>query len=316
VGGGTLEAIAAICGEDGNLEQVQRGTPHAEGRVRQVSSVVDKVALLLDQNLLRQVEGGESEPRLMMLETIRQYALDCLAASGEAHALRQRHAQYYLALAETADAMLRGPEQGLWLAQLEAEHDNLRAALEWYQATDPERGLRLAVALWQFWEMRSHLSEGRACLQELLRVTRDAPTLLRAQALHGMGVLTYHLAEYQQAKEPLIEALVLFQQLDDEYNAAPVLRTLGLVAWFQGDHELARTQLEESVALYRRLEHSWGIADALHYLGHVLRDLGDVETARTVFEERMYHWHNTAGGQMCWSSGAAVVHRPHTQVLY
>src|SRR5262249_17065919 len=280
------EAIEAVCAGDRSWELgVGATSPTPSSQLP--APILEEVALLLDQNLLWHVEGGESEPRLMMLETIRQYALDCLAASGEAQALQHRHAEYYLALAETADAMLRGPEQELWLAQVEAEHDNLRAALAWYQATDPDRGLRLAGALWRFWEMHSHLSEGRGWLEDMLRLSSAVDGSFRARALNGLGMLMYWLGEYQLAKEPLTESLVLFQELDDEHSKAYVLRSLALAAWSQGDHELARTQLEESVAVYRRLDHSWGIADALHWLGHIAMDQGDLPAAHALFEESL-----------------------------
>jgi predicted ATPase/class 3 adenylate cyclase len=182
VGGCTLEAIEAVCGADRDLEQAQGATPHAARHMHHLSSLVEDMELLLDQSLLRQEEGINGEPRLIMLETIRQYALDRWPANGYTQALRQRHADYYLALAELAYSQLRGPEQGLWLARLEAEHDNLRTALEWYKTADPERCLRLACALWRFWEMHSHLSEGRAWLRDLLQLSSGAPAALRARA--------------------------------------------------------------------------------------------------------------------------------------
>ncbi|MCL4258408.1 MAG: tetratricopeptide repeat protein [Anaerolineales bacterium] len=287
--GCTLEVIEAVCGENANsdAEPVQGATPPAPGLMRQASSVVEGVELLLDQNLLQQVEDVGGEPRLIMLETICQYALDRFLASAEAQAVQQRHADYYLALAEEADSRLRGPEQGAWLARLEVEHNNLRAALEWYKTGTSEGGLRLAGALWQFWEMRSHLSEGRAWLKDLLPTSSGASGLLRARALKGAGVLAYLQGDYQQAITFLEESLTLFQDLHDNVGVAHILRRLGLAAWFQGDQNTARTQLEASVALFRTIPHPWGIADALHWLGHVVLDQGDVATAHALFEESL-----------------------------
>jgi predicted ATPase/class 3 adenylate cyclase/DNA-binding CsgD family transcriptional regulator len=287
VGGCTLEAIEAVCGAAGDVEHAQGATPFASGLTRQVSSVVEDAELLLDQSLLKQVEGIDSEPRLIMLETIRQYALDRWSANGESHALRQRHADYYLGLAERADSRLRGPEQGRWLARLEAEHDNLRAALEWYKTADPERGLRLAGALWRFWDMHSHLSEGRAWLRDMLRLSSSSSVSSRARALNGAGVLAYLQGDYQTASAFLQEGLDLFQNLHDNQGAAHIMRGLGLVAWFQGDHDAARAQIEESAALFRDVEHTWGIADALHWLGHVVLDQGDAAKAHALFEESL-----------------------------
>jgi DNA-binding NarL/FixJ family response regulator len=295
VSGCTLEAIEAICGEEANsdAQQAQSNTSPSFGLIGQAVSVVEGVELLLDQNLLRQVEGVGSEPRLIMLETIRQYALDGWSANGETHALRQRHADYYLALAEVANWMLRGPEQDLWLARLEAEHDNLRAALAWYKRSDLERGLRLACALWRFWEMHSHLSEGRVWLRDMLQMSSALSRWSRAHALEGAGVLAYLQGDYPQAITYLEEGQALFQDLHDNEGAAYILRSLGLVAWFQGDQEAAYLQLEASVALFRAAQHTWGSADALHWLGHVVLDQGDVATAQALFEESLVLFRET-----------------------
>jgi predicted ATPase/class 3 adenylate cyclase/DNA-binding CsgD family transcriptional regulator len=280
VGGCTLEAIEAICGRESNGE-------HASGLGRQAVSVLDSVELLLDQSLLLQANGAGREPRLMMLETIREYALDTLSASGEAQAVQERHAVYYLALAESANSLLRGPEQGSRLAQLEVEHDNLRAALAWYKTAEPEQGLRLAGALWRFWEMHSHLSEGRAWLRNMLEMNNGSSAQLRARTLHGAGVLAHQQGDYGQAVTFLEESQALFRDLDDDAGAAHTLRALGLVAGFQGKEDAARQQLDESVALFRVIEHTWGIADALHVLGHVTLDEGDAATAHALFEESL-----------------------------
>lgn len=275
VGGFSIAAAEAVCQEQ------------APGRPPRMMSVVDHVESLLDQNLLSQIEDADSEPRLMMLETIREYALERLLASAEADEMQRQHAHYYLSLAEKTSSQLQGAAQGQWLARLEAEYSNIRAALEWYKATAPEQGLRLAVALWRFWELHAHLSEGRMWLQEFLDANRSPPALLRARALHALGVLTQFQGDYQQAKLLMLESLSIFQTVQDAVRMAHVLRSLGLVAWFQGDHAAARAHFEQSVTLYRQEQHTWGIADALHYLGHVVLDQGDVEAAHALFEESL-----------------------------
>jgi predicted ATPase/class 3 adenylate cyclase/DNA-binding CsgD family transcriptional regulator len=273
VDGCTLEAIEAICGKDGWLDRA--------------AGVEENVERLLDHSLLRQAVGGDGEPRLAMLETIRQYAADRLTADEELQAVHMRHADYYLTLAERADSLLLGPEQGLWLARLETEHENLHAALEWYRAIAPECCLRLACALWRFWEMHSHLNEGRSWLGALLQLPEMARTPLRARALHGAGVLAYLQGDYQQSGLYLQEGLELSRALRDDQGVASILGALGLVAWFQGEHAAARTQLETSVALFRDVRYTWGTADALHWLGHVVLDQGDVAAARGLFEEAL-----------------------------
>ena len=143
----------------------------------------------MDQSLLRQ-EEVDGAPRFTMLETIREYALERLAASEERRAIRQQHAAYYLALAEQAEPELRGPAQVAWQTRLAAEHDNLRAALDWAAERGAvETGLRLATALLWFWWEHGHVSEGRKWLEEALGRSGAVPVLLRAKALGAAGLL-------------------------------------------------------------------------------------------------------------------------------
>ena len=131
---------------------------------------------------------------------MRQYATERLAESGETYRLRQRHAGFFLALAEQAEPKLFGPEQDAWFARLEAEHSNLRIALEWLAAQeDATQGLRLAGALWRFWEVRGHLAEGRTWLSEMLRLAGpDAEAAARAKALLGAAVCAYYLRDFRR----------------------------------------------------------------------------------------------------------------------
>jgi len=144
-GGCTLQAVEAVCIAATDL----------------TDDLVDGLGSLVDKSLLRQEAPSSSEPRFRMLETIREYALERLEESSEAESLRLRHANYYLSLAQQAQPALRGPRAARWLEQLEAEHENLRAALSWaVEADERDVGLRLAGTLGEFWEMRGHLSEG------------------------------------------------------------------------------------------------------------------------------------------------------------
>jgi predicted ATPase/class 3 adenylate cyclase/DNA-binding CsgD family transcriptional regulator len=249
--------------------------------------ILNGLEALLDQNLLRLVEPAGEEPRLTMLEMIREYALDQLLASDQMPALRRRHAEYYLALAEQAATKLQGAEQGTWLRRLEADHENLRAALEWGQQIEPELALRLACALWRFWEMHGHLSAGRAWLRDILAANTGAPAVLLARAHHGAGLLANMQGDYPAAIAALEAAQALFTELGDREGLACVACSVGFVTWFQGDLAVAQAQLTRSAELYRAIGHTWGTADALHYLGHVVLDQGDTAGASALFAESL-----------------------------
>lgn len=251
------------------------------------AAILDGLEALLEQHLLRLVELPGEEPRLTMLETIREYALDQLLASDQLPAQRRRHAEYYLALAEQATTKLQGAEQGTWLRRLEADHDNLRAALEWGQQAQPELALRLACALWRFWEMHSHMSAGRAWLRDTLAASSGAPALLLARAHYGAGLLALLQGDYSAAIAALDTASALFTDLGDREGLAYVACSQGLVAWFQGDQAAALALLTRSAELYRAITHTWGTADALHYLGHVVLEQGDTTSASALFAESL-----------------------------
>jgi predicted ATPase/class 3 adenylate cyclase/DNA-binding CsgD family transcriptional regulator len=251
------------------------------------AGILDELEALLEQHLLQLVELPGEEPRLTMLETIREYALDRLQASSQMPALSRRHAEYYLGLAEQAATKLQGAEQGAWLRRLEADHDNLRAALEWCQQAEPELALRLACALWRFWEMHSHMSAGRAWLRDTLAANSGAPAALRARAHHGAGMLAFMQGDYSAAAMALEVAHAVFIELGDREGLASVACSMGIVAWFQGDQAAALAQLMYSVELYRAIVHTWGTADALHYLGHVVLEQGDTARASEIFAESL-----------------------------
>jgi predicted ATPase/class 3 adenylate cyclase len=186
VGGFTLEAAEAVCDATGD---------HGLG-------VVDGVGALVNQSLLRRDDRTGEGSRFAMLETIREYGLEQLEADSEAAELRRRHAAYCLELVEAAELELTGPRQVAWLDRLEAEHDNLRAALHWaVEQGEVELGLRLGGALWLFWDVRGHLTEGRGRLGEVLALARTArPTAALAKAHQNLGNVAWAQGDFAAAR--------------------------------------------------------------------------------------------------------------------
>ncbi|MDP8924600.1 MAG: tetratricopeptide repeat protein, partial [Chloroflexota bacterium] len=198
--------------------------------------VLEGLASLLDKSLLRTVEHPDDEPRYAMLDTIREYGLEQLEASGDLDDARRRHAAYYLALTEDAEARLTGPDQARWLDRLDLEHDNLRAALQWCTEHDTGSGLRLAATLWRFWYVRAYFTEGRDWLARLLPLPEArVRTATRALALNGAGNLAYNQGDYAAAEACHQESLEIRRELGDRRGIAGSLNNLGLIARDRGD---------------------------------------------------------------------------------
>jgi predicted ATPase/class 3 adenylate cyclase len=268
VGGCTLAAAEAVAGRDGDLD------------------VFAGLGSLVDSSLVRQDEH-DGEPRFTMLETIREYGLERLTESGEEPAVRKSLAAYFLALAQAAEPELTGPTQFTWLAQLETEHSNLRAVLEWTLEHDAETALRLAGALGRFWRYRAYFTEGRSWLERALAEGPAGMTQDRAKALHGAGVLARQQSDYRQAAVLLDEALAHYRELGDEHGVADALDGLGNVALGQGDLERAEKLFEEVLRLWRSQEDTNGIARALDDLGSVAQSRGELERAMALKEQSL-----------------------------
>jgi len=272
-GGATIAAVEDLC------------TESAAGL-----DIVDVLAALVDKSLVRAVSGAEGEARVGLLDTIRVYASERLAARGEAAAARRRHAAYYLALAERAAPELVGRAQGVWLATLEREHANLRAALHWARERgETERGLRLAGALWRFWVAHGHLSEGRRWLEDLLAsVGGSAPPCapaVRATALYGASLLAYVQGDYDRTDALAEESLTLYRGLGDRRGEADTLHSQALAAREQNDRPRAVALYEQSLALRRALGDQRGIGVSLNNLGTIAHDQGDFTHAAALFAE-------------------------------
>jgi non-specific serine/threonine protein kinase len=198
-GGASLEVIETVCGAGAGM-----GVP-----------VLDGLAELVDQSLLRQVRvPGQAPARYAMLETVREYAAERLAAMPEAGRVRGAHAATFLALAEAGGRRHAGLARKEWLDRLDAEHNNIRAALAWYRAHDPPAALRLAAAMPAFWSLRGHHTEGRQRLGELLALVPGA-SLARVGALNGAAWLALDQGDYAEALRLLGESIGLAQALRD-----------------------------------------------------------------------------------------------------
>src|SRR5216683_2022068 len=279
VGGWTLEAAEAVA----NTGQESDG-----GGI----SVLDGVASLLDKSLLLSIEPQGEEPQLMMLETVREYGLEALAASGEMKATRQAHAAYYLQLAERAEPELLGPAQPVWLERLESAHDNLRASMRWaleqagQQESGRELALRFARALWVFWYTRGPLSEGRAFLEQALAASEGMAMPVRAKALWVAINLAEQQDDLDRAEVLAQESLVLCRQLEDSEGTARSLRLLGRIHCEQGELAGARALVEEEIAIFRQVGNTREIGLGLLFLTEMLIDAAsDPATARPLFEE-------------------------------
>ncbi len=282
-GGWTLEATEAVC-PDEELAAWE---------------VLDLLSSLVDKSLIVAETRAEAA-RYALLESIREYAAERLAATGETRVLRRRHAEYFLALAEEALPKLRGAEQIVWLQRLEDEHNNLRAALSWASGADIQMALRLAVALGPFWEGRGHLEEGRRWVETLLAspASRDVPSSLRARATLAGGRLAQWQTRLEQAATLLEESLALARPLGEPCLAAEALVHLGAVRRRQGAFAESARLLEESLALYRAAEDSAGMAQALLTLGVTVRFQGDVARSIALLEESLAHFR--ALGDLRW----------------
>ena len=277
-GGCVLEAAEVVCVVD---------RPGGRDPLHGNADLLDGISSLIDHSLLREEERLPGEAAFSMPETVREYALARLAESGEADVLRERHAAYYRTLADAAEQELKGPRQAAWLHRLEAERDNLRAALLWaHERGQAEVGLRLAGALQWFWLMRGYLTEGRTLLERALAAAGGSPAA-RAKALTGNGMLTWRQGDFQGATTLLHQALELYQELGDTAGTAFALHHAAHVDEAQGDYTRAVTRFEDSLALFRDSTDQWGLALTLNCLAEALQQQGEHDRALALLREGM-----------------------------
>jgi predicted ATPase len=243
-------------------------------------SSIPLLASLVDKSLLRVLPSSRYDRHPLLYG----YTQEKLAKHPEEQVeTRARHAAYFLALAEEAEPQLRGAEQALWLERLEVEHDNLRSALRHAKESDK---LRSVGALWWFWYVRGHLSEGRAWLTKVLSAPELAePTSERAVALSGAGVLASFQGDYVSAQAFHEESLAIRRKLNSSQGIADSLHNLAIVVRMRGDYAKARALTEESLAIRRALGNKSVIAASLNNLGNIAALQGDYAAARTLYAE-------------------------------
>ena len=284
-GGFTLEAAEAVGAGPGGP-----GGPEGLGGAGiGAPEVLDLLIHLVNSSLVEAEAQPGGTARYRLLETLRQYARQRLDAGGAAPAAHARHAAVYLALAEAAAPALHGPRQRRWLDRLEAEHDNLRAALRWLlDREDPDGAVRLGWALRWFWEIRGHAAEGRRWLAGVLaHPGLPARPALHARALAAAGKLALARQDYGAARPLLAAGLDLYRGLGDPAGAAAAARDLGVATFRAGDPGGGLAALAASLATFRALGDRWETAETLNMLATLTRNRGDHAAALPTYEESL-----------------------------
>jgi predicted ATPase/DNA-binding CsgD family transcriptional regulator len=254
--------------------------------------IMDRVAALVDQSLVHRLDSL-GEPRFAMLETIREFAWECLVGSGDDAAARNAHAAVFLALAVEAEPRLRGADQAAWLDVLEIEHANLRSALQWYREVNAlEPALRMAAALGLYWRWHCHFAEGRQYLERLLSETESLPEesvapITRARALAAAGILAWAQGDFSRAAAAHTASRELSLAAGDAWGSAFSLYNLANQIKMQGDALRAADLYEASLAGFQAIADPWGVATLWHALGLLALDSGDLDRAERVFAENL-----------------------------
>jgi predicted ATPase/transcriptional regulator with XRE-family HTH domain/Flp pilus assembly protein TadD len=247
----------------------------------------DLLEQLLDKSLLLQ-EEAHGEIRYSMLETVREYASEKLSQSGEVETLRWQHARYYLGFLEKAQGHLQGPQQVEWLERLEREHNNARAGLAFLlERGEAELALRLGSALWRFWQLHGHLTEGLRWLERALALAGEVTPRVRADALTAAGNLAWNYSDFDYARTMYQQSLEISRESGDRRGMARPLNNLAVLAHAQGDYGQAAELFEQSLALKRELGDRTGMASSLNGLGTVMQDWGHYPLAESMYEESL-----------------------------
>jgi len=294
-GGWTLAAMVAVA------------TGRTDPAPLERAEILDLTGRLVDKSLVR-VGREAGTARYDMLAVIREFATAQLDGSGRCDEVARRHAGYYIALVEEAESHLRGPNQADWLNRLDAELDNLRAAIAWsYRAGATAESLRLAGGLWLFCYLRGHYAEGSTWLEQALKLAEQtgadgdlAPYL--AKALKGAGMLAFLQCEYDAATARLESALELYRELEDRTGTARVLQHLGGVARERGQYDAAERLYRQSLEISEELGDRSGTAWAHNHLGFVAWLRGDLATGTTQCRQARESFRTLGDGEgLAWS---------------
>jgi predicted ATPase/DNA-binding SARP family transcriptional activator len=254
--------------------------PSAEAVCAGHDSVLEGLAALVDESLVRQRETVAGEPRFSMLEIVREYALERLAAFDESDDTRRRHLEHFVELAEEAEPKLADREQITWFARLEDEHDNLRAALAFaLESGDGSSALRLVVGIRRFWQIHGYLAEGRESLESALAAIPDEASERRANALNMVGILAGEQGDFDAARVRFEGALADARATESTRVISSTLVNLGNLAFFGGELEQARDLYKESIDYFASLGDLRGQALAKENVGLMALTADDIREA-------------------------------------
>jgi predicted ATPase/DNA-binding CsgD family transcriptional regulator/tetratricopeptide (TPR) repeat protein len=302
-GGCTLKSLVAVCNSlDGQSTEI---------------AILNGASSLIDKSLLSMVELDGYEPRLKLLETLREYASETLSTSEQFALTRRMHAYHYLSFVEEIEPGLLGSEQVTCLERLEQEHDNIRTALQWAleQGDDQERtaiALRMCGALPRFWDMRGHRGEGWNFLLRALAVHNETTAPLRVKALDAAALLAINQSDHDLAIQMSEENLALCRKLGDIKGIAFSLHRLGGIAWAQANYAIAQVFEEEAVQHFRALHDDWSVASSLEVLTSIAIDQGAYDRAHVLVDECLLLWRKVGNkwgiAYALWLSGSIFLY--------
>ncbi len=265
------ESAAAVCGD-----------------VHTPLEVLDALTSLAAKSLVSRMYEAEEPTRFVLLRLVREFARTQLDAAGETALARRRHADYVTALTAEAATHLSSVDSEQWLRTLDAESGNIRAAVDFLTATDPESALRLVRHLWRWCYLRGRYTEGRTWMRGALAAGADAPAELRAPVLAGAGMLSFLQCDYEVARGKLTQALTLYEDLGDDAGTAYCLTRLGSIARELGDYATAEAQHRRSLEIAERLDDDQLIATELNYLSFVAWLRGDLDASDALGDAAMH----------------------------